>query len=65
MSEETPAQFAERVGLSTYVDEPHIHVLDGGSRGYRDPDWKSSGTTSYREATEEEIELWNLLKSRL
>jgi hypothetical protein len=51
---------ADRLGLGFYVAGIRMVVIDGGRRAYDSVDgpWIEDEGTSVRQATEEEIELW-------
>ncbi len=59
---EAAYQLAERLGLTCYVHAGQMYVMDGGTRSWREEGWNSGGhSSSYREATPEELDLWRAL----
>ncbi len=52
--------FADGLGMTTFVYCGYTYVMDGGSRAYREGgDWSSGALgCSVRKATEEEEDLW-------
>ena len=53
---------AERLDLSFYVANGYCHVFDGGKRSIEDDEtWNRCVEGSYRRATDEEIEMWDLI----
>jgi hypothetical protein len=51
---------AERLGLSFYIWSGQLHVDDGGKRAFNELGWSGGINGSYRPATDEEAELWEL-----